>query len=155
MELVVNGRRHKVAAGPLTPLIEVLREELGLTGTKLACGEGRCGACTVLVDDASAVACLLPVGLVQGRDVTTVEGLAERDGSLSPLQAALLEAGGLQCGACTPGVLISLTALLKRSPDPTEAEVRAAIAAPLCRCTGYHKIVEAARAVAGREVAAG
>jgi carbon-monoxide dehydrogenase small subunit len=148
MELVVNGRRHEVAAPPLTPLVDVLRDELGMTGTKLACGEGRCGACTVMLDGETAVACLLPVGLVGAREVTTVEGLAEPDGSLSPLQDAFIAAGGAQCGACTPGMLISIEALLRRNAHPSEDEVRTAIAANICRCTGYHKIVEATLAAA-------
>ncbi len=150
-QIVVNRRAVEVEASPLRPLALVLRESLGLTGTKIGCYEGRCGTCTVLVDGRAVASCLYPVAFAAGAEVTTVEGLAAPDGTLSPLQDALLEAGGVQCGACTPGILMTLTAFLADRPRPAEAEIRAALTGNICRCTGYHSIVEAALAVAGRE----
>ncbi len=150
-QISVNGRSAEVEAPPLRPLALVLREGLGLTGTKIGCYEGRCGTCTVLVDGRAVASCLYPVAFAAGAEVTTVEGLAAADGSLSPLQDALLEAGGVQCGACTPGVLMALTGFLAEHPRPAESEVREALAGNICRCTGYHSIVAAALAVAGSE----
>lgn len=146
--LSVNGRERAVDAAPMTPLLAVLRDELHLTGAKLGCGEGRCGACTILLDDEPVVACLLPLALAEGRAVRTVEGLTAPEEPLSPLQDALLEHGGVQCGACTPGIAMALTALLEHDPDPDEEAVRQALAGNICRCTGYRKIVDAALAVA-------
>jgi aerobic-type carbon monoxide dehydrogenase small subunit (CoxS/CutS family) len=143
-ELEVNGRRVGVEAPALKPLARVLREDLGLTGTKIGCSEGRCGACTVIVEGRTVAACLLPVALADGAEVRTVEGLAPDDRRLSPLQDALLEAGGVQCGVCTPGMLMTLTWLLESQPAPDERAVREALTGNICRCTGYHKIVEAA-----------
>lgn len=145
----VNNRRVEIDTPDMTPLLSVLRSRLGLTGAKPGCGEGRCGACTVLIDGRPAVSCLMPVALAEGRAVRTVEGLADPDGPLNPLQDALLEHGGVQCGACTPGILMALTALFERDATPDEAVVKEALAGNICRCTGYHKIVEAALAVAG------
>jgi len=147
--LTVNGLDYDLDVEPLEPLSSALRDGCGLQGTKVGCGEGRCGACTVLVDGDEVASCLYPTALAAGREIRTVEGLAGDDGALAPLQQALLEAGGVQCGACTPGILMTLTAFLERSPQPAEAEVRAALAGNICRCTGYHKIVDAALAVAG------
>jgi carbon-monoxide dehydrogenase small subunit len=149
VELIVNGERYDSSEPPFRPLALVLREDLGLTGTKIGCAEGRCGACTVLVDGRPVVSCLYPAGLAAGRAITTVEGLGEGDSPLDPLQAALLDAGGVQCGACTPGVLMTLTALLAEDAQPSERAVREALAGNICRCTGYAKIVEAALAVSG------
>jgi carbon-monoxide dehydrogenase small subunit len=146
--LTVNGDRHELDVPGFTPLATVLREALGLTGTKVACFEGFCGACVVLVDGRTVASCLLPVTLADGADVLTVEGLAAPDGALSPVQQTMLDHGGVQCGACTPGVLMTLTSLLADEPDPTEAEVREALAGNICRCTGYTAIVEAALAAA-------
>ena len=123
-------------------LVEVLRDQLELTGTKVACGEGECGACTVLLDGQPVNSCLVPALKVQGREVLTVEGLASL-GELHPLQKAFVEHGAVQCGYCTPGMLMSAKALLDHNPNPTEEEVRLAISGNLCRCTGYAKIVEA------------
>jgi carbon-monoxide dehydrogenase small subunit len=145
----VNERPVEVDAPDMTPLLSVLRDRLGLTGAKPGCAEGRCGACTVLVDDRPVVSCLTPVALTEGRAVRTVEGLADPDGPLNPLQDALLEHGGVQCGACTPGILMALTALFEQEAGPDETAVKESLAGNICRCTGYHKIVEAALAVAG------
>jgi aerobic-type carbon monoxide dehydrogenase small subunit (CoxS/CutS family) len=143
ISFTVNGRDRTVDAPPLTPLSTVLRERLHLTGTKVACEEGFCGACTVLVDDEPATSCLVPVAHVAGRSVRTVESLADGD-DLSPLQAALQANDAVQCGMCFPGVLMSLTALLARDPAPAEEAVRDALVGNICRCTGYEQIVEAA-----------
>ena len=144
----LNGAPVRTGFSAMTSLIEVLREDLGMLGTKLGCGEGRCGSCTVLLDGRPVVACLLPIALVEGRDVRTVEGLAGSEEPLSALQDALLAHGAVQCGACTPGVLMALTAWLEQHDEPTDRSVREALAGNICRCTGYHKIVEAALAVA-------
>jgi carbon-monoxide dehydrogenase small subunit len=146
-ELRVNGEAVTVEADGLRSLVNVLREDLGLTGTKTGCFEGRCGACTVIVDGRSVVSCLYPVALAHGAEVRTVEGLAAEDGTLSPLQEAILDSGGVQCGISTPGVLMTLTALLERNPSPGEDEIRAALAGNVCRCTGYQKIVDAVLAL--------
>ena len=134
----------------MSPLVGVLRDDLAMTGTKSPCGEGFCGACTVLVDDHPAASCLMPVAHVDGRAVRTVEGLA-RGERLSALQQALKDGDAVQCGMCFPGVLMSLTALLERDPHPAEADVRVALVGNVCRCTGYDRIVRAAVTVAGRE----
>jgi aerobic-type carbon monoxide dehydrogenase small subunit (CoxS/CutS family) len=144
----VNGRPVEVAAPGMTPLLSVLRGELHLRGSKLGCGEGRCGACTVLVDGEPVVSCLYPVALADGREVRTVESLAGPEEGLNPLQDAFLEHGAVQCGACTPGVLMALTALLERDASPDEAAIREALAGNVCRCTGYRKIIDATLAVA-------
>jgi carbon-monoxide dehydrogenase small subunit len=146
-ELTVNRRAAEVAGPGLRPLLDALREDLGLLGAKPGCGEGRCGACTVLVDGEPVVSCLFPVAHAAGRRVETVEGLSEGE-ELSALQESLLAHGAVQCGACTPGMLMSLTALLARDPAPTERTVREALAGNLCRCTGYHQLVAAALAAA-------
>ena len=150
-ELEINGERHDVDAPGLTPLVRVLREGLGLKGTKTGCFEGRCGACPVIVDGRSVVSCLYPVALADGASIRTVEGLAGDAGELHPLQQALLDAGAVQCGISTPGVLMTLTWLLEQQPAPTEEEVRAALAGNVCRCTGYQKIVDAVLAHVGSE----
>ncbi|MCW3002090.1 MAG: (2Fe-2S)-binding domain protein [Conexibacter sp.] len=144
----LNERRVEVDAPDLTPLLTVLRDDLGHTGAKLGCGEGRCGACTVLVDGQPVVSCLYPVSAADQREVRTVEGLAAPDAPLNPLQDALLEHGAVQCGACTPGILMALTALFERDSTPDDPAVREALAGNICRCTGYTKIVEAALSVA-------
>jgi aerobic-type carbon monoxide dehydrogenase small subunit (CoxS/CutS family) len=149
----VNGTSHEVRGDALRRLVDVLREELGLTGTKEVCGVGVCGACSVLVDGALQSACLLPVGLVAGRAVTTIEGLGGPGGELSALQAAFVTEGGLQCGACTPGQVVAATALLHDIPRPTDGEIDEWMAGNLCRCTGYEGIrrsIRAAAAGAGR-----
>jgi aerobic-type carbon monoxide dehydrogenase small subunit (CoxS/CutS family) len=146
----VNGRRRDISAPGLTPLSTVLRDELGLLGTKVACGEGRCGSCTVLVDGAPVASCLYPVAAADGRSVTTVEGVGDGE-SLTTLQRALVDGGGVQCGLCTPGMVMTLTALLETQPRPDERQVREALTGNVCRCTGYQKIVEAALTAAGAD----
>lgn len=147
LRLVLNGRPVEVESPPLRPLARVLRE-LGLTGTKVCCHEGRCGSCTVVVDDRTVVSCLYPAALADGSDVRTVEGLADCD-ELHPVQRAILDAGGVQCGICTPGMLMTLTSFLERAPAPTRDQVLEALAGNVCRCTGYGRIVEAALAAGG------
>jgi carbon-monoxide dehydrogenase small subunit len=142
LTMTLNGEEVKVQVKPSALLVEVLRDQLDLTGTKVACGEGECGACTVLLDGKPVNSCLMPALKAQGREVLTVEGLAP-PGELHPLQKAFVEHGAVQCGYCTPGMLMSAKALLDHNPNPTEDEVRLAISGNLCRCTGYAKIVEA------------
>lgn len=148
MRFVVNSGEVDVEAPPLSSLVHVLRDGLGLTGTKIGCYEGRCGACTVLLDGKPVISCLTPAAHAQGRQVTTVEGLAGPGGELTPLQEAMLDTGGAQCGACTPGILLTLTSFLREHPSPTDIEVREALAGHICRCTGYRAIVDAALALA-------
>ncbi|MDP9430781.1 MAG: (2Fe-2S)-binding protein [Actinomycetota bacterium] len=139
----INGQERSVETAPARPVLDVLREDLGLTGTKEGCSVGVCGACSVLVDGKLMSACLLPVGAVAGRELTTVEGLAEDDGTLSPVQQAFVECGGFQCGICTPGQVVAATALLKECPKPSADEVRDWMMGNICRCTGYYSIVNA------------
>ena len=141
--LRVNGTEREVVTSAARPVLEVLREDLGLTGTKEGCSVGVCGACSILVDGTLMSACLLPVGAVAGREVTTVEGLADDDGRLSPVQQAFLECGGFQCGICTPGQVVAATALLRECPRPAPEQVRDWMMGNLCRCTGYYSIVSA------------
>ncbi|HEX2883402.1 MAG TPA: (2Fe-2S)-binding protein [Candidatus Limnocylindria bacterium] len=145
----VNGQPVEVEATGSRRLLDVLREDLGLTGTKEGCGEGECGACSVLLDGAVVDACLVPVSQVRGAAVETVEGLAV-DGRLNDLQQAFLQTGGAQCGICTPGMLMAGEAFLASGADPTEDNIREAIAGNLCRCTGYTKIIEAIALAAER-----
>ena len=145
----VNGAPVEVEAAGTRRLLDVLREDLALTGTKEGCGEGECGACSVLVDGAVVDACLVPVSQADGTQVRTVEGLAE-PGTLGVLQQAFLETGGAQCGICTPGMLMAGEAFLASGADPTEDAIREAIAGNLCRCTGYTKIIEAIALAAER-----
>ncbi len=143
MTVRVNGTEREVRTAAARPLLDVLREDLGLTGTKEGCGVGVCGACSVLVDGTLMSACLLPAGAVAGREVTTVEGLADEDGRLSPVQQAFLECGGFQCGICTPGQVVAATALLRECPRPAPEQVRDWMMGNICRCTGYYSIVDA------------
>jgi carbon-monoxide dehydrogenase small subunit len=147
--LSVNGERRTVAAEPHHTLLEVLREELGLTGTKHGCELGECGACTVLVDGTPVLSCLTLPALVADADITTVEGLATGE-KLHPLQIAFAEEGAAQCGYCTPGILLSAKALLDANPRPTRAQIAHAISGNLCRCTGYTAIYEAVEKAALR-----
>jgi aerobic-type carbon monoxide dehydrogenase small subunit (CoxS/CutS family) len=145
----VNGEARQVAASPTHTLLEVLREELDLTGTKHGCELGQCGACTVLLDGEPVLSCLLLAVEAQDAAITTVEGLAH-DNTLHPLQQAFAERGAAQCGYCTPGFLMSGAALLERTTTPTREEIKAALAGNLCRCTGYTKIIEAVELAAAR-----
>jgi aerobic carbon-monoxide dehydrogenase small subunit len=148
LSFTLNGKTVAVAVDPSTLLVDLLREYFGLTGTKVGCREGECGACTVLVDGEAYNSCLMPALKVQGRAVTTIEGLQKPDGSLDPLQQAFMDAGAAQCGFCTPGMILNAKALLKNNPNPDEHEIRKALSGVLCRCTGYRKIVEAVKNVA-------
>ena len=143
----VNGTERSLATDPERRLLDVLREDLQLTGTKYGCGEGQCGACTVHVDGEPARSCLLPVSAVGGKSVTTIEGLAHGD-ALHPVQEAFLEEGALQCGYCTGGMILAAVALLRDKPQPTDEEIVAGMNGHLCRCNGYVKIVKAVRRAA-------
>ncbi len=142
VRFILNGARVEVSAPSHWTLLRVLREKLGLTGTKEGCGIGECGACTVLLDGAPVHSCLLLAPKVEGREVQTIEGLGSRE-SLHPLQRSFIDHGAVQCGFCIPGILMSSKALLKRNPHPTRDEVKEAISGHLCRCTGYQQMIEA------------
>ena len=148
IDLVVNGTTQHAAADVRTTLADFLREQLGLTGTHLGCEHGVCGACTVLVDGAAVRSCLMFAVQADGADVTTIEGFAPADGELSAVQAAFRDAHGLQCGFCTPGFVVTVTAFLRDHPDPTDDEIRHALDGNLCRCTGYQGIFTAVRKAA-------
>ncbi len=158
IRLTVNGRVERATVPAATTLLELLRERLHLTGAKEGCGIGECGACTVLLDGAPVTACLVLAVEADGRDVRTIEGEA-RGGELSDLQKAFIDAGAVQCGFCTPGMILSARALLDRNPNPTDDEIVEAIAGNLCRCTGYEAILQAVRLAAerlrGREASEG
>ena len=151
IELKVNGESYQVSIEPWRTLLEVLRETLNLTGTKEGCSRGDCGACTVLLDGKPANSCLLLAIEAQGKDILTIEGLAQGS-QLHPLQEAFIDHGAIQCGFCTPGMILSGKALLDKNPQPSEVEVRQAISGNLCRCTGYTKIIEAILTASKREV---
>ena len=142
LSCTVNGVRRMARAYPMARLLDVLRDELRLTGTKEGCGEGECGACSVIVDGALVNSCLYPALQAQGADIRTIEGLASGD-RLHAVQEAFVQYGGAQCGMCTPGMILAAVSLLERIPHPTEAEIRNGLAGNLCRCTGYRKIFEA------------
>jgi carbon-monoxide dehydrogenase small subunit len=142
MRFTVNGHPVEVDVYPHWNLLRVLREELELTGAKQGCGEGECGACTVLVNGSPVNSCIYPILEAEGKEVLTIESLMTEGGELHPLQQAFLDKAGVQCGFCTPGMIMSAKALLDANPNPTEAEIRHAIAGNMCRCTGYVQIVE-------------
>jgi carbon-monoxide dehydrogenase small subunit len=146
----VNGRIVTLDADGADTLLTVLRDRLGLTGTKEGCAEGECGACTVLVDGVPVDSCILNVHAVAGSDVLTIEGLATTDGRLSPIQQAFIDNFSVQCGFCTPGFLMTLTALIADTPTPDELTIRSAVSGNLCRCTGYSTIVDAVMAATGQ-----
>jgi carbon-monoxide dehydrogenase small subunit len=141
IDFTVNGKPQRVDAFPMTRLLDVLREDLKLTGTKEGCGEGECGACTVIIDGRIVNSCLVPVAQANGSEITTIEGIAHEN-QLHSVQQAFIDHGGAQCGICTPGMVLAAVDLLKRNPQPTEADIRTGLAGNLCRCTGYMKIFE-------------
>lgn len=149
VELNINGQRYDLVLSPRELLVDVLRKKAGLIGPKKGCGEGQCGACTVLLDGRPVVSCLTLGVACHGREIVTVEGVAQA-GRLSTLQQAFVDHGAIQCGFCTPGMLISAQALIDEIPDPSEQEIRARLAGNLCRCTGYVKIVDAIQDAARR-----
>jgi aerobic carbon-monoxide dehydrogenase small subunit len=152
----VNGTRHQADdVWPGESLLYVLRERMGLPGSKNACEQGECGSCTVYLDGVPVCSCLVAAGQADGREIVTVEGLADSDGELHAVQQAFIEAGAVQCGFCTPGLLVTTHDLLSRDPSPDEADVREALAGNLCRCTGYEKILDAVRLAAARLGSAG
>ena len=142
--LTVNGQQRTITTDPQRPLLDVLREDMGLTGTKSACGEGRCGACSVLLDGKRVRSCVTAVSKADKKTVVTIEGLAN-GAELHPIQRAYVEKGAVQCGFCTPGFILSTYALLRENPSPTDEEILTALEGNLCRCTGYTKILEAVR----------
>lgn len=137
----VNGEERSVEGFPMARLLDVLREQIHLTGTKEGCGEGECGACTVIIDGRIVNSCLVPLAQVNGAEITTIEGVAQ-NGELHAVQQAFIDHGGAQCGICTPGMVLAAVDLLKRNPQPSESEIRNGLAGNLCRCTGYMKIFE-------------
>lgn len=147
MELLVNGRRRSSSSDPERPLLYILREEFDLTGAKYGCGEGQCGACTVLLDGVPVRSCRTPARVAQGKHITTIEGLAQ-DGQLHPLQAAFITADAMQCGYCTPGMIMSAAGLLHKTPHPDDAEIKHAMQINICRCGTYPRIIQAVRMAA-------
>ena len=148
LDLDVNGTRRVVDVDPARTLLSVLREELAITGTKYGCGEGQCGACTVLLGDRAVRSCMTPVARATGAPITTIEGI-ERDGRLHPLQQAIIEEGALQCGYCTPGMIMSGVALLKATPSPSTSEIARAMEGNVCRCGTYPRIIAAVQRASG------
>lgn len=148
VEVSVNGRRYGAIVEPRLTLADYLREKCGLTGTHLGCEHGACGACTVLLDGQAVRSCLIFAVQADGQDVTTVEGIADSDGELSVVQAAMRDCHGLQCGFCTPGFVTSITAMLRDNPTPTDEEIREGLSGNFCRCTGYQGIVNAVKRAA-------
>jgi aerobic carbon-monoxide dehydrogenase small subunit len=146
---ILNGEEVKVEVEPEWTLLYFLREVYGLTGTKEGCGYGECGACTVVIDGKAINSCLYPVLEVEGKNVTTIEGLLSKDGELHPLQKAFIEQGAVQCGFCTPGMIMAAKALLDEKEKPTEDDIKESIAGNLCRCTGYVNIIDAIKTVVG------
>jgi carbon-monoxide dehydrogenase small subunit len=138
----INNEPRTLEAYPMERLLDVLREQAGLTGTKEGCGEGECGACSVMIDGQIVNSCLIPVAQVEGSAIKTIEGIALSDGQLHDVQQAFIECGGAQCGICTPGMVLAAVSLLEKNPTPDEAEIRNGLAGNLCRCTGYMKIFE-------------
>ncbi|UCE53945.1 MAG: (2Fe-2S)-binding protein [Desulfobacterales bacterium] len=148
---VFNGNKMNMAIEDHWTLLHLIREELGYTGTKEGCGSGECGACTVIVDGNAVNSCLYLAAEIDGKELMTIEGLASPDGTLHPIQKAFVENGGIQCGFCSPGMIISAKALLDENPNANEEEIKEAIAGNLCRCTGYVQIVDSIKSVSGHE----
>lgn len=142
VKLNVNGKEYEVEVKPHWTLLQVIRDQLGLTGTKYGCGTGECGSCTVIIDGKPMTSCLVLAASAEGRKIVTIEGISNGD-RLHPLQEAFIEEGAIQCGYCTPGMILTAKAFLERNPNPTEEDVRRAIDGNLCRCTGYVKIIKA------------
>ena len=143
IQLEINDLIYEVPVNPRDLLVDVLRKKVGLTGTKKGCGQGDCGACTVLIDGAPILSCITLAIACQGKKITTIEGMADAQGNLHPIQQSFMDHGAVQCGFCTPGMILTAKALLDRNPIPTETEIKRSIAGNICRCTGYKKIVEA------------
>ena len=152
VSLTINGIEKSAEVDERTLLVDFLREDMGLTGTHVGCDTSQCGACTVHADGLQIKACTMLIGEADGANITTIEGMAAPDGSLSAIQAAFQEHHGLQCGFCTPGMVMSAAALLRENPKPTEAEVRHHLEGNICRCTGYHNIIKAVLAASGQDV---
>jgi carbon-monoxide dehydrogenase small subunit len=150
LNFMLNGEPIQVEIEPHLTLLQLLREKLELTGTKEGCGMGECGACTVLLDGKTINSCIFPAMEAEGKSITTIEGIADGKGGLHPIQKAFIEHGAIQCGFCTPGMVLSAKALLDEIPKPTEEEIRNGIAGNLCRCTGYLQIVQAVKAASGQ-----
>jgi len=155
IELEINGRVYEIPVDPRDLLVDVIRKKVGLTGTKKGCGQGDCGACTVLINGAPVLSCITLAIACQGKKITTIEGLAAADGSLHPIQQSFVEHGAVQCGFCTPGMILTSKALLDKNPRPSEDEIKRGIAGNICRCTGYKKIVEAVSAASETMTAEG
>jgi carbon-monoxide dehydrogenase small subunit len=152
VSFVVNGKEEKILAHPMERLLDVLRNDLKLTGAKEGCGEGECGSCSVLLDGMLVNSCLVPVAQANGASIVTIEGISTHD-FMNPLQEAFLECGGAQCGICTPGMILAAVHLLEKKPEPALADIREGLAGNLCRCTGYMQIFEAVAKAAQRRVA--
>ncbi|MBP2627845.1 MAG: aerobic-type carbon monoxide dehydrogenase, small subunit CoxS/CutS-like protein [Firmicutes bacterium] len=155
IELNINDQIYEIPITPVDLLVDVLRKKVGFTGTKKGCGQGDCGACTVLIDGKTALACITLAIACQGKKITTIEGVANKDGSLHPIQQSFVEHGAVQCGFCSPGMILSSKALLDSNPSPSELEVKRALSGNMCRCTGYILILEAVHAAAEKMAQAG
>lgn len=149
LECSINGREIKKEINPFLRLIDFLRDDMGLTGVKEGCGEGECGACTVIADGEAVTSCTMFAGQIYGKEIITIEGI-DNDGELDALQKSFVQNGAVQCGFCTPGMILSCKALLMKNPHPSEEEIKHAIEGNLCRCTGYQKIIKAVKDVEGR-----
>ena len=148
ISLNVNNDTHQVAAYPSQTLLDVLREDLGLTGTKRSCGTGACGMCTVIIDKKAVLACLTLAVECEGKTITTIEGISNPDGTLHPLQKSFVENGAVQCGFCSPGIIMTAKALIDKNPNPNEEDIKEALAGTICRCTGHFKTIEAVQKAA-------
>ena len=148
ISLNVNSDTHQVAAYPSQTLLDVLRDDLGLTGTKRSCGTGTCGMCTVIIDKKAVLACLTLAVECEGKTITTIEGISNPDGTLHPLQKSFIENGAVQCGFCSPGIIMTAKALIDKNPNPDEEDIKEALAGTICRCTGHFKTIEAVQKAA-------